>query len=76
MFDPRADLIAADWSPFSAPSWVMPVLSDLSDWRGRLDEISKEKYEQADGNEDLMPNIVFAADFPGVTPFLIFNCDP
>jgi len=66
MFDPRADLIAADWSPFSAPSWVMPVLSDLSDWRGRLDEISKEKHDEADGNEDLMPNIVFAADFPGL----------
>ena len=66
MFDPRVDLIAADWSPFSSPSWVMPLLSDLSDWRGRLDEIKKEKAETADGLEELMPNIVFAADFPGL----------
>ena len=65
MFDPRVDLITADWSPFSSPSWVMPLLSDLSDWRGRLDAIYKEKEAAADGQEELMPNIVFAADFPG-----------
>jgi len=66
MFDPRVDLIAADWSPFAAPSWVMPVLSDLADWRGRLVEIEKQKRDEAEGNEDLVPSIVFAADFPGL----------
>jgi vitamin K-dependent gamma-carboxylase len=65
MFDPRVDILTTDWSPSSTPMRVMPLLVDLSDWRGRLKEIYKQYYSSAEDMDELMPTIVFAADFPG-----------
>ena len=60
MFDPRVDVIAAEWHPFKETSWVLPLLTDLSDWRTKLDEIEKGIYKDSNDTD-----VVFIADFPG-----------
>lgn len=59
--DPRVNLLEASWSPFTQTQWVLPLLVDLSDWRGKLAEIEKEIFEQ-----DSDTDVVFVADFPGL----------
>jgi vitamin K-dependent gamma-carboxylase len=66
MINPRVDILTAEWSPFKAPSWTMPLLSELSNWRQRLGEIKSEFRKKSDQEEELIPHIVFAADFPGL----------
>ncbi|MGH0127815.1 UNVERIFIED_CONTAM: hypothetical protein FKN15_052449 [Acipenser sinensis] len=58
IFDPRLDIVKADWSPFRPNPWLMPLLVDLSPWRTKFQEI-----------EDTLDNqteVVFIADFPGL----------
>ena len=57
MFDPRVDLVSAPWSPFSPTTWLMPLLTELSDWRTKLKEIEDQLADELD--------ITFVADFPG-----------
>ncbi|XP_060712522.1 vitamin K-dependent gamma-carboxylase isoform X2 [Hemiscyllium ocellatum] len=58
LFDPRVDIVTAEWSPFKKTSWLMPLLVDLSPWRTKFDEIEKTLDNQTD--------VVFIADFPGL----------
>ncbi|XP_078421916.1 vitamin K-dependent gamma-carboxylase isoform X2 [Cetorhinus maximus] len=58
LFDPRVDIVTAEWSPFKKTSWLMPLLVDLSPWRSKFDEIEKMLDNQTD--------VVFIADFPGL----------
>uniref|UniRef100_A0A672ZJZ3 Vitamin K-dependent gamma-carboxylase n=1 Tax=Sphaeramia orbicularis TaxID=375764 RepID=A0A672ZJZ3_9TELE len=58
IFDPRVDIVKADWSPFKANPWLMPLLVDLSPWRAKFMEI--------EGTLDNQTEIVFIADFPGL----------
>uniref|UniRef100_A0A8C1VPL3 Vitamin K-dependent gamma-carboxylase n=1 Tax=Cyprinus carpio TaxID=7962 RepID=A0A8C1VPL3_CYPCA len=58
IFDPRVDLVKADWSPFRPNSWLMPLLVDLSPWR--------TKFEEIEGSLDNQTEVVFIADFPGL----------
>lgn len=60
-YDPRVNILEADWSPFSNPSWTLPLLVDLSDWRGKLAEIQKSIHENVNDTD-----VVFVADFPGM----------
>ena len=60
MFDSRVDLVTAEWSPFQHTSWLMPLLTNLSDWRARMDEMGKNIYNSS---SDI--DVVFVADFPG-----------
>ena len=60
MIDPRVDLVTAKWSAFDKVMWLMPLLSELSDWRGRLDKIQDELYSSTNDTD-----VVFVADFPG-----------
>ena len=60
MFDPRVDLVAARWNAFEKVTWSMPLLSELSDWRRRLDEIQHDVYTSTNDTD-----VVFVADFPG-----------
>jgi len=60
MFDPRVDLVSAPWSAFSEVSWLMPLLTDLSDWRQKLDVIQDVIYSSANDTD-----VVFVADLPG-----------
>uniref|UniRef100_A0A4W6CEM3 Vitamin K-dependent gamma-carboxylase n=1 Tax=Lates calcarifer TaxID=8187 RepID=A0A4W6CEM3_LATCA len=58
IFDPRVDIVRADWSPFQPNPWLMPLLVDLSPWRAKFQEI--------EGSLDNQTEIVFIADFPGL----------
>lgn len=60
VYDPRVDILAAEWSPFKKPSWVMPVLSEFNDWRSQLREF-EDKIVSSGENR----SVVFMADFPG-----------
>ncbi|BFZ17560.1 hypothetical protein BsWGS_20599 [Bradybaena similaris] len=60
MVDPRVDIVTADWNPFLQPSWLMPLMVDLSDWRTKLEEIRMS----LDTKEPV--EVVFVADFPGM----------
>ncbi|KAF3849167.1 hypothetical protein F7725_015664 [Dissostichus mawsoni] len=57
IFDPRVDVVKADWSPFRPNTWLMPLLVDLSPWR--------TKFQEIEGSLDNQTDIVFIADFPG-----------
>ncbi|XP_077441759.1 vitamin K-dependent gamma-carboxylase [Vanacampus margaritifer] len=58
IFDPRADIVRADWSPFRPNGWLMPLLVDLSPWR--------TKFQEIESSLDNQTEIVFIADFPGL----------
>lgn len=58
IFDPRVDIVKADWSPFRPNPWLMPLLVDLSPWR--------TKFEEIEGSLDNQTEVVFIADFPGL----------
>ena len=59
-FDPRVDILTAEWSPTKQVSWIFPLLTDLSNWRGKLEEIQKNIYNSTNETD-----VVFVADFPG-----------
>ncbi len=61
MFDPRVDILTAEWHPFRPVSWVQPLMVDLSDWRERLMQLEKDVYNQSNDTD-----VVFIADFPGI----------
>ncbi|XP_077592991.1 vitamin K-dependent gamma-carboxylase [Stigmatopora nigra] len=58
IFDPRVDIVKADWSPFRPNVWLMPLLVDLSPWR--------TKFQEIENTLDNQTEIVFIADFPGL----------
>uniref|UniRef100_A0A8C9SK90 Gamma-glutamyl carboxylase n=1 Tax=Scleropages formosus TaxID=113540 RepID=A0A8C9SK90_SCLFO len=58
IFDPRVDIVKAEWSPFRPNPWLMPLLVDLSPWRVKFSEI--------EGTLDNQTEVVFIADFPGL----------
>jgi len=60
--DPRIDLLSPDakWSPFQDTSWLQPLLTNLSDWRTRMQEIQNDLT-----TKDQNALITFVADFPG-----------
>jgi vitamin K-dependent gamma-carboxylase len=58
--DPRVNLLEAPWGVFNETPWILPLLVDLSDWRGKLSEIEKDIFER-----DSDTDVVFVADFPG-----------
>lgn len=59
--DPRVNLLEAPWGVFTETPWILPLLVDLSDWRGKLSEIEKDIFER-----DSDTDVVFVADFPGL----------
>ena len=61
MFDPRVDILTAEWHPFKEVTWVQPLMVDLSDWREKLQELEKGVYNKSNDTD-----VVFIADFPGI----------
>jgi len=61
VFDPSVDLVMAPWSAFNKVSWLMPLLSGLSQWRTRLDQIQLGLYSSTNDTD-----VIFVADFPGL----------
>ena len=60
--DPRLDLLSsgATWSPWKDTPWLQPLLTNLSDWRTRMQQIESQLASQ---NQDVL--VTFVADFPG-----------
>jgi vitamin K-dependent gamma-carboxylase len=60
--DPRIDLLSPDvkWSPFEDTPWLLPLLTNLSDWRTRMQQIENEL-----STKDQNVLVTFVADFPG-----------
>ncbi len=60
--DPRIDLLSSDakWSPFQDTPWLQPLLTNLSDWRTRMQQIESDL-----ATKDQNALITFVADFPG-----------
>uniref|UniRef100_A0AAZ3NQJ2 Vitamin K-dependent gamma-carboxylase lumenal domain-containing protein n=1 Tax=Oncorhynchus tshawytscha TaxID=74940 RepID=A0AAZ3NQJ2_ONCTS len=56
IFDPRVNIVKADWSPLHPNPWLTPLLVDLSPWRTKFQEIE----------DSGQPDRVFIADFPGL----------
>ncbi|CAF0800127.1 unnamed protein product [Brachionus calyciflorus] len=69
--DPRVDMTKVEWSPFKKVDWLIPLMTDLSDWRGKMKEI-EDQYIKNKTDYDL----TFVADLKGlklenyVSPFL------
>jgi vitamin K-dependent gamma-carboxylase len=59
--DPRVDLLKAKWSPWEETSWLMPLMTNLSDWRTKMTEI-EDKYKKLNEFVDL----TFVADVKGL----------
>ncbi|XP_064457800.1 vitamin K-dependent gamma-carboxylase-like [Ornithodoros turicata] len=62
MYDPTVDILKASWSPFKEVSWVLPVLTNLNDWRFDFEKIMKEVTNDSTLSN---VNVEFVADFPG-----------
>ncbi|XP_059609186.1 vitamin K-dependent gamma-carboxylase [Phlebotomus argentipes] len=61
VFDPRVDLLKADWSPFRETKWVLPLLSELTYLRPRMKEITEDVLSWSN-----FTDIMFIADYPGL----------
>ncbi|XP_063218903.1 vitamin K-dependent gamma-carboxylase isoform X2 [Bacillus rossius redtenbacheri] len=62
MFDPRVDLLKAEWSLFNSVSWLMPLLTEFDSWRVKMKAIEEEVYSWSNYTD-----VFFVADFPGFT---------
>ncbi|GIY33821.1 vitamin K-dependent gamma-carboxylase [Caerostris extrusa] len=60
MYDPSVDILTAHWSPFEEVTWVLPLQTDLTEWRQSLVDMEEKMYNQS---EDV--DVVFVTDFPG-----------
>jgi hypothetical protein len=58
LVDPRVDLLTAKWSAFEETQWILPLLTELSDWRTKM----KELEDEAPDNTQL----TFVSDFEGL----------
>lgn len=61
VFDPKVDLLKAEWSPFENTKWILPLLSELTEMLPRLDKITQDVLSW--GN---YTDVLFIADFPGL----------
>ncbi|RWS27648.1 vitamin K-dependent gamma-carboxylase-like protein [Leptotrombidium deliense] len=57
VYDPKVDLVKAEWSPFRKPNWVLPIIQQLTEWR--------QKLKQLDAHVPDNTEFAFFADFPG-----------
>lgn len=60
MYDPNYDLLKANWSPFKPVEWLLPLLSEYSNFRAIMTKISEEVYSWSNYSD-----VLFIADFPG-----------
>lgn len=59
MYNPKVDIIKATWSPFQRPSWVLPLLTHLTDWQQKLKQLEDSLFDNNNAG------VIFIADFPG-----------
>lgn len=59
-FNPKVDLVKADWSPFRETPWIVPILKELTNMRPKLNEITNNVLYWNN-----FTDLLFIADFPG-----------
>ncbi|XP_039963538.1 vitamin K-dependent gamma-carboxylase [Bactrocera tryoni] len=62
VYDPRVDLLKAEWSPFKPTSWSLPLLNELNYMRPKLKLMTDEVMAWSNYSD-----VIFVADFPGLT---------
>lgn len=62
VFDPRVDILTAEWSPFTDTPWVLPLLSQLTDKRPQLMATSEHVLSWSNHSD-----VLFIADYPGLS---------
>lgn len=62
MFDPKYDLLRANWSPFKQVEWLIPLLTQYNNFRTTMDKIQKDVYSWSNYSD-----VLFIADFPGIS---------
>ncbi|XP_017469542.1 PREDICTED: vitamin K-dependent gamma-carboxylase [Rhagoletis zephyria] len=62
VFDPRVDLLKAEWSPFRHTPWTLPLLNELNYMRPKLKTMTNEVLGWSNYSD-----VIFVADFPGLT---------
>nr|XP_014092739.1 vitamin K-dependent gamma-carboxylase [Bactrocera oleae] len=62
VYDPRVDLLKAEWSPFKHTSWSLPLLNELNHMRPKLKTMTDEVMGWSNYSD-----VIFVADFPGLT---------
>jgi vitamin K-dependent gamma-carboxylase len=61
--DPRVNLLKAKWTPFEDTKWIVPLLTELSNWRAKMKEIEK-KFRESETKQDY--ELTFVADLHGL----------
>ncbi|XP_011696419.1 PREDICTED: vitamin K-dependent gamma-carboxylase [Wasmannia auropunctata] len=61
IFDPNVDMLTVDWHPFKPISFLMPLLTQYSSYRHKMDEIQQHVYTWSNYTD-----VLFVADFPGM----------
>nr|CAH0104565.1 unnamed protein product [Daphnia galeata] len=62
LIDPRVNLLETEWSPFRPTRWLMPLLTELSAWRQKLNQLERTVFNWSDESR-----VAFVADFPGLS---------
>lgn len=62
VFDPRVDILKAEWSPWHDTQWVLPILSQFTDLRPQLLSISEHVFGWNNYSD-----VLFIADYPGLS---------
>ncbi|EGI61953.1 PREDICTED: vitamin K-dependent gamma-carboxylase [Acromyrmex echinatior] len=61
IFNPNIDMLTVDWHPFKPVSFLMPLLTQYSSYRHKMDEIQQHVYTWSNYTD-----VLFVADFPGM----------
>lgn len=61
VYDPRVDILTAEWSPFEDTKWVLPILSELTELRPKLSDITEHVFGWNNYSD-----VLFIADYPGL----------
>lgn len=62
IYDPRVDIVEAEWSTFTKPTWVLPLLTQFTHWRDELKSLEKNAIKNN-------YSLIFLGDFPGKNLF-------
>ncbi|XP_046752619.1 vitamin K-dependent gamma-carboxylase [Diprion similis] len=61
VFNPKVNLLTAEWHPFQPVSYLMPLMTQFSSYRNKLDEIQRAVYSWSNYTD-----VLFVADYPGM----------
>lgn len=60
IFNPKTDILQAEWSPFQETKWILPLQAELSGWRKKMEKITKAVHKKNPERQ-----LTFILDFPG-----------